>query len=159
MVLYYHCTYDFLFVLLMFPSALFRLSIQEKIVPWDIVVLILLIIWLPIEITRMVFAYRGNIEERFPELLAFWIFSFFFTLPLSLAMIPWNREYLFPHERMTLFIHNVFVILEIILGIIACRAAKIKTRTSFHLRTAPLVDKMFMAKYRNANDVDCYREI
>jgi len=107
----------------------------------------------------MNFGFRGNIEELFPELFAFWIFTLFFTLPLSLAMIPWNRDFLFPHERMTIGIHVVFVCLEAVLGIFVSRASKIKTRTSFHLRTAPLVDKMFMRKYKNANDIDCYREI
>jgi len=107
----------------------------------------------------MSFGYRGNIEELFPELLAFWIFSVFFTLPLSISMWPWNRDFIFPHERMTIGIHLVFVICEILLGIKACREAKMKTRTSFHLRTAPLVDRMFIKKQRNSKDVNAIREI
>jgi len=74
-------------------------------------------------------------------------------------MLPLNRDFVFPHEKMTLGIHVVFVIAEIILGIIASRSVRDTTRTSFHLRTAPLVDKMFLKKQINSKDVGAIREI
>jgi hypothetical protein len=84
----------------------------------------------------------------------------FFTVPLSVAMWPWNRDFIFPHERMTVAIHLAFIFAEVILGIRACNATSMKTRTSFHLRTAPLVDKMFIKKQLNhAKDVGAKREI
>lgn len=107
----------------------------------------------------MKFAYRGNIEELFPELVAFLIFTIAFTFPLSVSMLPFNRDFVFPHETMTIGIHVAFICLEIILGLAASSASKNKTRASFHLRTAPLVDIMFKKKYRNAADVGAVREI
>lgn len=48
-----------------------------------IVVAALEVTWLPIEIARIRFGYAGNINETFPELIAFLIFTLFFIVPLS----------------------------------------------------------------------------
>jgi hypothetical protein len=75
-------------------------------------------------------------------------------------MWPWNRDFIFPHEKMTVGIHIVFVLAELVLGIRACNLTKQKTRNNFQLRTAPLVDKMFIKKQQNhAMDVGAVREI
>ena len=49
-----------------------------------IVVTALLIIWVPVEFARLRFGYSGNINETFPELIAFLIFTVFFIVPLSI---------------------------------------------------------------------------
>ena len=43
-----------------------------------------LCLWAPIEYFRLRFGYKGNINETFPELIAFQIFTCFFTLPLGI---------------------------------------------------------------------------
>jgi hypothetical protein len=46
-------------------------------------VLSLTLLWVPVEIARLSFGYIGNINETFPELIAFLIFTFFFVGPLA----------------------------------------------------------------------------
>ena len=41
------------------------------------------LVWIPLEYFRLRYGYKGNINETFPELIAFQIFTIFFTLPLS----------------------------------------------------------------------------
>ena len=43
-----------------------------------------MVAWIPLEYFRLRFGYRGNINETFPELIAFQIFTIFFTLPLAI---------------------------------------------------------------------------
>ena len=84
-----------------------------------IVVTALLIIWVPVEFARLRFGYSGNINETFPELIAFLIFTIFFIIPLSI--VPLFQEHLFPHERATLWINIAFVFFELVFGAFVMR--------------------------------------
>jgi hypothetical protein len=86
MILYYHSVYNVLYVLLMLWPQFYRLYFSFRIDEFNIVPPILLVVWIPIEYARMNFGFRGNIEELFPELFAFWIFSVIFSLPLVACM-------------------------------------------------------------------------
>eukprot|EP00349_Pseudokeronopsis_sp_Brazil_P005945 CAMPEP_0202963554 /NCGR_PEP_ID=MMETSP1396-20130829/7563_1 /ASSEMBLY_ACC=CAM_ASM_000872 /TAXON_ID= /ORGANISM="Pseudokeronopsis sp., Strain Brazil" /LENGTH=148 /DNA_ID=CAMNT_0049684879 /DNA_START=401 /DNA_END=847 /DNA_ORIENTATION=- len=122
-----------------------------------IVSLILVIIWLPVEISRINFAYQGNINETFPELIAFLIFTIFFILPFSLA--PYFQSFKYPHEVPLYFINYIFLFFEIIFGILVmCRFMNTQS-ASFYLRTAPLIDQKFKAKYEYKNEVKTSREV
>ena len=72
------------------------------------------ILWLPLEISRLRFGYSGNINETFPELIAFLIFTLFFIIPIS--MFPLLQKYTFPHEVATVVINLVFLAFELVLG-------------------------------------------
>lgn len=74
----------------------------------------LMILWAPLEYTRVSFGYSGNINETFPELIAFLIFTFFFCLPLS--MLPLFQYNLLPHEPITLWINIAFIVCELLVG-------------------------------------------
>ena len=84
-LLWFHATYDIIFTILILGSNFHRVMVRE---PGDILMIVvtaLLIIWVPIEIARLRFGYSGNINETFPELIAFMIFTIFFIVPLSIV--------------------------------------------------------------------------
>lgn len=84
MLLFYHGTYDILYMVLMIPTQIYKLMVFDT-NALEIVVLIIFILQIPMEIARLRFAYRGNINEAFPEMIAFLIFTFFFDLPFSIV--------------------------------------------------------------------------
>ena len=69
-------------------------------------------LWTPLEYFRINYGYRGNINETFPELIAFQIFTIFFTLPLS--VLPLTQFIKFPHERCVCIINVAFVFFELV---------------------------------------------
>ena len=113
--------------------------------------------WLPIEFFRIRFGYRGNIQETFPELIAFQIFTIFFTLPLGI--LPLITGDYFPHERSCCGINIAFVFFEFVYCSILIQNF-IKTQSAvFYLRQSPLIDKNFQKKYTGVADINSMREI
>ena len=148
MLLYYHSSYNILYVLLMAWPAVYRILFSFRLDEFCVIQPIILIVWIPIEYARLNFGWRGNLEELFPELFAFWIFSLIFTLPMMIAMQFIGP--LFPHELMTIWINCFFNILEILYGTVVLYRAKVTQQTSKNLRVAPIIDKKFVKKYENA---------
>lgn len=72
-----------MYTVLILGACFHKVIVREKDI-LTIVVCSLEILWVPLEYTRLTFGYRGNINETFPELIAFLIFTFFFIGPLSL---------------------------------------------------------------------------
>ena len=68
------------------------------------------------EVFRLKFGYSGNINETFPELIAFLIFTTFFVLPISVT--PLIQKHTFPHERVTVVINLVFLLFELVIGLV-----------------------------------------
>jgi len=118
---------------------------------------VLKVIWIPLEINRLRFGYRGNINETFPELIAFLIFTIFFVFPLD--VMPIFQLDLFPHERIICIINIAFVVFEIIFSIIVMRTFMKTQSAAFYLRTAPLIDKLFRKRFAGQNDIMSVREI
>ena len=81
-LLFYHGTFQIVYVVLMILGQIHRLQTRGE-DPSQYAYTACLVLWLPVEYFRLRFGYRGNINETFPELIAYWIFSFFFTLPLA----------------------------------------------------------------------------
>ena len=100
-----------------------------------------IVLWVPIEYFRLRFGYRGNINETFPELIAFQIFTIFFTLPL--AVMPLTNTKFLPHERACCLINCGFVFFQFVYCTMLIQNF-IKTQSAvFFLRTAPIIDKNF----------------
>ena len=83
-LLWFHATYDLLYTVLILGSNFHRLMVRSPDI-LTIVVAALKIIWVPVEFARLRFGYSGNINETFPELIAFLIFTIFFIVPLSVV--------------------------------------------------------------------------
>ena len=82
MMLYYHFYYDMLYFGLIFPANIYKMMVFRA-NPFIILGVVLMILWAPIEMFRLNFGYKGNINEAFPEFIAFIIFTFFFTITFS----------------------------------------------------------------------------
>ena len=123
----------------------------------SIIVLALEVIWVPVEISRLRFGYAGNINETFPELIAFLIFTFVFIIPLDVA--PLLSRQMLPHETCLITINLVFVIFECIFGCVVVLEFMSSHFASFKLRTAPIIDKKFSKKYFGSADINSEREV
>ena len=157
MLLFYHSTYDTVYFVLELGACIFRFKVNEFKTPFDWVSIICLMVWVFIELPRLNFGYRGNINELFPEMAAFLIFTSFFSLPMSIGMIPGPGK--FPHELCTCLINVAFLIVEVIAGIVVLCLQRNARAASFFLRTAPQIDPKFKKKYANATDIYAEREI
>jgi|TARA_B110001450_G_scaffold221590_1_gene217714 hypothetical protein len=72
MVLYYHWYFDFLYGSLLCTSGIYKLMIANlKDDPLSIVSLLMTIMFLVTESFRLKFGYSGNINESYPDLIAF----------------------------------------------------------------------------------------
>ena len=74
MILYYHWYFDFLYGSLLVVSGLYKLMIANIADdPLSIVSLLMTIMFLITESFRLKFGYSGNINESYPDLIAFFI--------------------------------------------------------------------------------------
>ena len=101
----------------------------------------LIILWLLAEILRLYFAFAGNINEKFPELIAFLIVSIIFSAPL-LAYQFFVFAIAFPLDRALDIIQLIFLIFEIIFGFIAIRKL-VKNQTALFFLRNSLADNYF----------------
>lgn len=72
MLLYYHSYFDMLYAGLLIPGGIFKLLISD-VEAMMVVSLILTIFYIVTETFRLNFGFTGNINESFPELIAFLI--------------------------------------------------------------------------------------
>lgn len=148
MILYYHSFYDCLYAFLLVPTAIYKQFVGQ-VSALSIVALICLIFFLIFEPARLNFGYRGNINESFPELIAFLIQTFFFSLGFTL--VPFIHSFKMPHEDSMYIINIMFMAVEFLLGIYVCYIFSSTQGATFYRRTAPLIDKNFKKKYQAVN--------
>jgi len=155
-LLWFHLTYDCVYTVLIWGAVFNKAMTRE----YDIITIVtcaLKIIWLPIEIARINYGYKGNINETFPELIAFLIFTICFILPLSI--LPLIQSYPFGHERATIGINLLFIIFEIVVACFVMHRFMQTQSAAFFLRTAPIIDKTFKKRYDGSKDIMSTREI
>jgi hypothetical protein len=113
MILYYHSFYDCLYGFILVPTMVYK-QFVGKINVFGIVALICLLFYILFEPARLNFGYKGNINESFPELIAFLIqtilFSFAFTL------VPYITPFKMPHEDCMYIINIIFMLFEVFVG-------------------------------------------
>jgi hypothetical protein len=62
MLLYYHFYYDLLYIMCVFTTQIYKLWVMDPEII-AILALIITLIWFPVELARLNFAYKGNINE------------------------------------------------------------------------------------------------
>ena len=70
-LLYYHGTYQFIYIILMLMGQIHRLQTRLVEDTEKMIMTVSLFIWVPLEYFRIRTGYKGNINETFPELIAF----------------------------------------------------------------------------------------
>ncbi len=74
MLLYYHAYFDVLYFVLLVPSGIYKILIANyEDDPLVIVSPIMTIMYCATELFRLKFGYSGNINESYPDLIAFTI--------------------------------------------------------------------------------------
>lgn len=71
MLLYYHSYYDILYAVILIPTGIYKIMIGDYTDILLILGLIFTIFYTITEYFRLNFAYKGNINESFSELIAF----------------------------------------------------------------------------------------
>ena len=158
MILYYHWYFDFLYGALLCTSGVYKLMIANNAAdPLSIVSLLMTIMFLITESFRLKFGYSGNINESYPDLIAFTIQTVLFSIPFTI--VPAIAPFKFPHE-MSLYIINVaFILSEVVVAGTTMSTFQDTGMGSFYRRAAPLIDPKFKKKYEVAEESGSNREI
>ena len=144
MLLYYHSSFDIIYALLLIPSGIYKIMVGGK-DPWLIIGFVLTLFFVLTEYFRINFGYTGNINESFPELIAFLIQTCLFSFMFSL--LPMLSPFKFPHEDCLYIMNLIFLSCEIILGFYVMISFSNVQSAAFYRRTAPLIDRKFKKKY------------
>ena len=146
MLLYYHSYYDILYAVVLLPTGVYKMFIGNMAGnPNLIVSFVLTFLYSLTEVFRINFGYKGNIDESFPELLAFLLQTILFSL--SFTIFPVFNEFLLPHELSMYFINFFFLATEFIVGLVVIHDSLNILAGAFHRTTAPLLDGKFSKKY------------
>ena len=108
----------------------------------------MIILFIGTEWLRLNFGFTGNINESYPDLMAFVIQTTLFSLPF--AVVPCFSKFKYPHENALYTINLIFLILELLIGCYVMSYFSKTTQATFYRRTAPFIDKKFKKKYQNA---------
>lgn len=156
MLLYYHAFYDILYALMLIPSGLQKILVGGP-DPMILVSFFLTIFYCFTELFRLNFGYKGNINESFPELIAFIIQTFLFSI--AFVIVPFISAFKYPHEDGLYIICLVFLVAELFVGSWLMVKFSNTQSAAFYRRTAPLIDKKFRKKYEGHEEVGSNREI
>ena len=113
MLLYYHSYYDILYGVILIPTGVYKLMVGDTNI-FIILSLVFTVIYCITEFFRFNFAYKGNINESFSELIAFSIQTFLFSL--AFVVVPLISSFKFAHEDCMYIINIVFLTSELIIG-------------------------------------------
>ena len=131
-LVFYHWYYSFLMFFLLAALFGYKAIYLETTQYYDIIIIV---VWLLADVIRLYYAFLGNTNENFSELIAFVIVSVFFAAPL-LAYQFIVFKIAFPLDRALGIIQGIFLVFEVIFGIVAIRKL-VKNQTAiFFLRNS-----------------------
>ena len=157
MLLYYHFYFDLLYFLVIFTTQIYKLWLLSFQILDLLALIIGVFLWFPVDLARLNYGYKGNINETFPEMIAFIIFTIFFSTPFSI--VPRIQSFRYPHEDPLYYINYIFIVCELVLGFaVMCRFMNTQS-AAFYLRTAPLIDRVFKTKYQKQTEMRTSREV
>ena len=145
MLLYYHSYYNVLYAGILIPTGVLKLMVGSKQLP-PILSFALTCLYCLTEFFRVNFGYKGNINESFPELIAFFLQSTLFSLVFTI--VPYTAAEQYPHEQSMYVINLMFLFFEIVVGFFVMIRFSNTQSAAFYRRTAPLIDKKFRKKYQ-----------
>ncbi|CAI2374077.1 unnamed protein product [Moneuplotes crassus] len=154
MVIFYNFFYSFLHAFLLFIILFYKLWVFDANEYREYISTALAILYLPLELTSLYFGYRGNINETFPELIAFMVFTIFFRFPMQLGIffLRWRGDRvlnsLFPMEYSLFYVIIVFLFLEFVFGIWTIKKVISSRTATFYLRNAKTVDSRYCKSFK-----------
>jgi Predicted membrane protein len=131
-LIYYNRYYSFLMTLILISMFAYKTLYFGYGQLYDLIIIILFEI---MELSRLYFGNSGNINESFPELIAFIIISVIFSIPL-LAYLFVLVTIAFPMDRAVCIVQAIFLIFELTFVIITIRKL-VKNQTAiFFIRNS-----------------------
>ena len=131
-LVYFHWTYTFFMFFLLAAMFAYKAIYFGKGNFADIIVIV---IWQLAEMLRLHFAFSGNISESFSELIAFLIVSILFSAPLLIYQF-FAFTVAFPLDRALGIVQAIFLVFEVIFGIITIRKLVKNQTAKFFLRNS-----------------------
>lgn len=116
--MYYHGYFDVIYGFLLIPSGILKILIGSG-EPLILVSTVLTVVFCIFELFRLNFGYRGNINESYPELIAFVMQTILFSI--AFVIVPAIAPFKFPHEDALYIINLVFLLLETVVGLFVMR--------------------------------------
>ncbi|XP_061879976.1 transmembrane protein 17A-like [Entelurus aequoreus] len=95
-----------------------------------------------VEGLRLYLGYLGNLQEKVPELSAFWLLTFLFQLPVLLFFLTDEEILILPLERAVHALYLTFLLAQILAATLALRRMTRKLTLLFHLRQLGKVDSL-----------------
>lgn len=132
-LIYYNWYYSLLmFVIIIGTNAYKQITIKTS---YSFIHFIFLVLWGLSEWIRLYYGYTGNIRENFPELMAFMVMTVVFATPLIVYQFVAIRVR-FPVDEVVAILQIIFMVFELILGIIAVRRLVRNQTAIFFLRNS-----------------------
>lgn len=69
MLLYYHFFFNLLFVVVIFTTLIYKMWVFQSDILFILALIIGVLIWFPVELARLNFGYKGNINETVSQMI------------------------------------------------------------------------------------------
>ncbi|XP_063695059.1 transmembrane protein 17-like [Bolinopsis microptera] len=131
--------YNFYFSPIWFTATLTALISKHSALPdtYQFVTPTIFCIMTVCEAIRLYFGYLGNLQERVPELAAFWMVTLVLQLPLCLLSLLNTDANLLPLEVSVQVILLLFVVVELLISTSTIRHMTSVQETKFNLLHTP----------------------
>ncbi|RCN36817.1 hypothetical protein ANCCAN_17305 [Ancylostoma caninum] len=90
-------------------------------VTYKVILIAVLIVYILVEIVRLLLAFVGNLGEKIPAMSGFWTLTLVLQFPILLFLLFNSAVAPVPLETVVLIVHVVFIVTEIVAGFIAMR--------------------------------------
>ncbi|CAK6959772.1 transmembrane protein 17A [Scomber scombrus] len=142
-------------------AAVFMLEVKFYYLPGYYQALLItgMILFTVIEVVRLYLGYIGNLEEKTPELAAFWLLSFMFQLPVLLFFLTDEGIIILPLERAVHSLYLFFLLAQILASFLALRTMTQKLTLLFHLRQFGKVDNFRHTRMNPAHGLPYHRSV
>ena len=153
-LLYFNFFFAWLFFAIFLATSVVKLWIYAF--SANYLPLIAICVWLPLEMLRIYYGYRGNINATFPELIAFTIFTLFAAGCIFLLAVP--PPIRFPCELCVLAVQVLFMLCEFFVGLYLICKYMAHSSTIFFLRGQTMLDRDLQL-YHSLQTIKTSREI
>ncbi|EPB76547.1 hypothetical protein ANCCEY_04383 [Ancylostoma ceylanicum] len=90
-------------------------------VTYKVILVAVLIVYILVEVVRLLLAFVGNLGEKIPAMSGFWTLTLILQFPILLFLLFNSAVAPVPLETVVLIVHVLFIITEIVAGFIAMR--------------------------------------
>ncbi|KAL6726250.1 hypothetical protein Aduo_008240 [Ancylostoma duodenale] len=90
-------------------------------VTYKVILIAVLIVYILVEIVRLLLAFVGNLGEKIPAMSGFWTLTLVLQFPILLFLLFNSAVAPVPLETVVLIVHVLFLVTEIVAGFIAMR--------------------------------------